>query len=181
MSSLRNSYYNLTKTEQSILLRDMTLDGSPAGNPNANVDGSVTPVKFYITPSANQDIEVVQVGIEVSDSGNPGLDDYGNIAGPLLNGIQFFVEVDGVEVNVFNPLTSNRELINLGPVVERAAFSGSTVVNLYSFNAWQHAKSGLMIRGDRNEKFGVKINDNLSSLIAHTFVVKGNIRLASVA
>ncbi len=180
MSSLKQSYGRLTNNEISILLRNMTDDGDPAGNADADVDGSITPVEFFIQPLPTTAFEVVQVTVEISDAGNPGLNDFGNIVGPLANGVQFFIDQKGSRLLFGNPIKTNRSLIGLGPIVQRLPFQGGVEVGTFTFNVFEHAKQGILLSGNTNDKFGIIIQDNLLALEAHTVVVKGNIRLETV-
>tara|TARA_R110000822_G_scaffold84867_3_gene199045 strand:- start:26086 stop:26562 length:477 start_codon:yes stop_codon:yes gene_type:complete len=158
----------------------MTIDGNSTGDSNAAVDGSITPVRFYVQPPPNLKFELVQVSIEVSDSGLLNIDSYGNVAGPLANGIQFFTIFNGVEKLDLNPFRSNRQLITLGPTVTQVPFAGNVNVNTYSFNVWEHIEQGPVISGNNNDRFGVIIQDDLRDLMNHTITVKGNMRIESI-
>jgi len=178
MSSLRNAYHRVAPNEQSILLRNATIDGDPAGDADANVTGTlIAPIDFFIAPLATQRFEIVQATIEVSDGGNPSIDDYGSITGPLANGVQFFIEQQTVQVPFGNPVKTNRELINLGPITQAIQFAGSIQVRTYTFNVWEHAREGVFIDGDVGGRFGIKIQDDLAMLVNHTITFKGNIQV----
>jgi len=180
MSSLRNAYSRVTDSEAGILLRAMTDDGIIGTNSNAAVDGSSTPVKFFIQPLQTTEFLVSQVAIEISSSGNPGIDDYGSITGPLTNGLQFFTEIDGVEADFGGPLKSNREVIQLFPNFQEVMFAGSIELRVYTFDVLAHSKSPIRLNGNTFDKFGVIVQDNLSSLVDHSISCKGNIRLINV-
>lgn len=175
MSSLRDSY-SMISGNRGFILRSATDNGIVGGDDKANVNGSIIPVKFWVQPEINEIFELVFASIEISDSGNPGLDDYGSIVGPLTNGIQFFVEVNGFEVTFGEPIKSNRELVNLGPISQQLSFSGSTKITTHSFNILDHAPqtAAVKLNGSTNDKFGFIVQDNLLSLLEHTLTIKGS-------
>lgn len=175
MSELKNSYGVITGST-GIVLSAASIDGLVTGNSSANTDGSITPVKFYIQPDINLIYNLSFVSIEISDSGNPAIDDYGSITGPLANGIQFFLEINGVETDFGMAIKTNRELITLGPATQQLSFSGSTKVTTYGFDVLEHAPRSSVIRlsGDTFDKFGFIVQDDLSSLIEHTLTIKGS-------
>lgn len=180
MSSLRNSYSRITDSELGIVLRAMTDDGVLGTNANAAVNGSITPVDFWVQPPPTTEFVLNRLAIEVSDGGNPGLDDYGAITGPLPNGIQFFIERDTVKEDFGGPITSNREIVSIFPEVEILPFAGSIQLRLYSFDVFTHSNSPVVLQGNTNDKFGVTIQDNLLTLANHSFSVKGNVRAVNV-
>ena len=180
MSSLRDTYSQITQTQVSILLRSMTLDGDPMGDANMAVDGSVTPVEFFIRPTAGFQFFSSITSIEVSDSGSPTLTDYGSITGPLTNGIQFFVDIDGVVTDILAPIKSNRDLLNLAPTLTRQDYSGNQSLEIYTFDTGLHADSPVVLNSASGDRFGVRVQDDLSTLIAHSVVTKGNMRLRNI-
>ena len=173
MSSLRNSYGRISGSER-IVIRTATTDGIAGGDEEANVNGSITPVHFYIQPDANETFEMTHLSIQVSDSGNPAIDDYGSVSGPLLNGIDLFIELKGVKIPLGIPYKSNRDLMSLGATHEQLTFSGSTKVTIYHFDFLKYSSGGLIIHGKHADKLGLTVNDNLSTLISHTVSFKGS-------
>ena len=176
MSSLRNNYGKITDSEISVLLRGFTDDGQLGGNDNAAVDGSTTPVKFWIQPAPTTMIIASHLTVQISSSGNPGLDDYGNIPGPLTNGIQLFLEVNGNEIPFGGSLKTNRVLGLLFNKFTEVTFAGSIEVRTYSFDVTDHSKSPIILNGNNEDKFGVIIQDNVAALANHAFAAAGNIR-----
>ena len=180
MSSLKAAYYNIARTQPSILLRNLTDDGLPEGNSNSNVNGSVTPVEFYVQPPANLQFEITGITIGVSDVGTPAITDYGNVLGPLTNGIQFFVDRGVTRALFGNPIHTNRELIELAPMTQRIKFAAGAEIAVYTFNAFAYSKEGIVLRGASSDKFGFIVQDNISTLVSHVMAAKGSIRLESV-
>ena len=172
MSSLRQSYGRVSDTK-GIVLRSATDDGIIGLNHDAAVDGSITPVKFWVQPLPNEFFELTKTTVGISDSGNPSVQDYGSIVGPLANGIQFFIELNGQEILFGPPIDSNVELINRAPEVQEIQFSGSVRLRVHTFDLLDHTSRGVTLNGATNDKFGVVIRDDLSSLVTHTFTIKG--------
>lgn len=172
MSSLRDSYGKVSGTK-GIVLRSATDDGVIGSNNDANVNGSIIPVKFWVQPLVNEIFELTLTTVSISDGGNPAVNDYGGIVGPLTNGIQFFIELDGQEI-LFGPtITSNRELINRAPTIQQIQFAASIRLRTHTFNLLDHTPAPIILNGALNEKFGIIIQDDLSSLVAHNITIKG--------
>jgi len=180
MSSLRNDYSRITNSELGVLIRPVSIDGTLGGDTDMMVDGSSVPVKFWVQPLPTTRFIITQASIEISDNGNPELDDYGSVMGPIPNGLQFFTEIDGVE-NLFpTPLKSNSEIIQLFPDIVIVPFQGSVMLRTHSFDGLEHSHSFIELNGNTNDKFGVIIQDDFTTLTCHSVGVKGNIRAVNV-
>ncbi len=183
MSSLRKNYSKVSGTEVSSFLRQATLDGSLSGNADSNVNGSITPVEFWIQPDTNEIFEIAQISLTLSDSGNPSLEDYGSIIGPLSNGVQMFVELNGVKFNFGTSFKNNKELITLGASEYfKETFSSSVETSTHIFNAKEFAKRlGVRLNGKTQDKFGIRVQDDLTGLTSHVFSVGGSVSLGDVS
>lgn len=180
MSKLRDTYSQITDTESNTLIRGMTLDGDPDGDMNMAVDGSITPVEFYVAPLHGFQFFITIISIELSDSGVPVLSDYGSITGPLTNGIQFFIDHDGDVIDLFQPAKDNRDLLKLAPTLSRRDFAGNQSLEIYTFNTKRHSNAPIILNSASNDRFGVRVQDDVRALTAHSVVVKGNIRLRDI-
>lgn len=179
MSSLRNAYDRVSGSDVGIVFRNLTTDGLVGGPENTNVNGAVTPVKFYIQPLDGDFVSLRTVSVILSDAKNIKLEDYGGITGPLTNGIIFYTVIDGVESTLGLPFKSNRQLADLGPLISRLEY-GNSASTSYKFNLAAVRERGLELVGSRGDQFGIIVRDDLSALIAHTFSVKGSLRLRSI-
>ena len=63
-------------------------NGMPDGSKDMNIDGSVTPVKFYISALEDKDIYLSYISVEISDGGTPNLNKFGNLSA-LTNGVKW--------------------------------------------------------------------------------------------
>ena len=82
------------------------------GNIDARVDGSVTPIDFYIEADQNQDIYLSSISFKIADQ-NAQLNNFGNI-NALTNGFQliYFSSITGERILADN-IQSNFDLIRL--------------------------------------------------------------------
>lgn len=178
MSSLRNSYDRVSYT-RGFFLRNLTLTGEFGGGEDANVNGSVTPVEFFVAPAANQTFLIEALHIILSDAGNPSVDGYGNIAGPLANGTQIFAELNNNVVNLGSPLVDNQLFLSLGELKPRVSFSGNIQVAQYDITFPPPLNvndfSGLQLFGERGDRFGIRVQDDLTTLQSHVFTATGRV------
>ena len=172
MSELRDNYGKISNTTGWFILSG-TVDGQQGSDNDAAVNGSITPVDFFISPPADTTYEIFAVSLEISDSGAPALSDYGSVAGPLANGTLVFAVMGGVEVPLSAPVKENRDLITLGPNSSRFEYTASVTVTTYEFNLLETATSGILIQGNKGDSIGFRIADDLSSLINHSITIKG--------
>ncbi len=172
MSSLRNSYRAAAGAQDLPRSVFMTTDGQPEGPNDMALDFSVTPGKFYVQPPPGFIWEVKHIDVTISDSGSPAIDGYGSIGpGVVINGFQFFIEVFGFEIPIALPIVDNIGYVSRSSNYDLITFGAGSRVLVYKelFNAYAN---GILLNGNRNEKFGVNLSDNYSTLEAHTSVIK---------
>lgn len=135
-------------------------------------DYSVTPEDAYITAPAGQLLKIETIVITISDIGAFAPDDYGNIVGGLTNGILTVVEIDGVEL--FNPvklINNNVELFGIDSSANIIEYG----LNTRTLNAKFDLGSPLVLNGDTQDKFILRLNDDMTGLDTHEFTVIGQI------
>lgn len=180
MSSLRDSYYSITKSEvPQLLTRPLTNDGQVTGNPAMLGNGTlVAPVKYYVTPDVNQIFEITGLNIILADNGVPGINAYGNIVGPLANGVVFFLEIDGVETYFPTAYKKNTDYARASSGFDVVSLEANIRLVLFRdiFLTYSDAK----FRLKEGDKFGIKVRDNLSALLRHECQIKGHILPASL-
>lgn len=180
MSSLRASYGKIANPMVTPIQESLTLDGTSSGSNNAAVLGTLgTPVEFYYQALPNTIATINKVGYAVGDVGNTGYDDYGTITGPLVNGINFFTELDGVVSTFPVVVRAAVDFFDIGANVEIVELSGNKRIADYSFRLLNYSQ-GIVLNGDRGDKFGVRIRDNLTSLPHHVISINGNFRIIGV-
>lgn len=169
MTDLKKQYSRNTSSGI-VLLSRMTSNGQFDGPGDLTVDGSVTPVEFWIEPAVDMEAFVItEFLIVLSDGGTPSLDEYGNQP-TLTNGIQFFLEIKGQLVLIALPVKTNQELIEAGGIFQDVTMQADDI-RTYRFNFPSLNSPGQkLLPGDR---FGVVVQDDLSALTSHRVIVNG--------
>ena len=104
----------------------------------------------------------------------PESSSYGNIAGPLPNGTVFVVTLNGVEVDVSIPFVQNTDFMRASLSFSFIEFGlgGAERVMVYREIFAAYSK-GIVLKSSTNDRFTVRIQDDLSSLVVHQVEVKG--------
>lgn len=174
MSTLRDNYYSITHSESTdFLTRPMTLDGVPTSVSSLAVNGSIAPVEFYVTPAENQIFDIATINVVIADNGAAGVSDYGSIAGPLANGIIFFVEIEGVKQDISYTFKSNADFAKASSSFDMQDMGSGARVILYKEMFLEYTRGKLKI--PYSSKFGIRVRDDLTGLSLHTCQVKGTI------
>jgi hypothetical protein len=148
-----------------------TSGGDGTGNKNLN-GNYITPTDFFY--EANTRFEIYQFLITVSDNASFNQLDYGGIVGGLINGISFLLEFSfGGEVPILTaePIKYNYEWYEVATDVKLTTFAGlsqtlQVIVDLpRSF--------GRPLTLDPGDKVIVRLNDNFTGLVSHTFRLHG--------
>ena len=170
MSSLRQSYRQIADPRKFPIQRSFTDDGTLTGDPNMNVDGSVTPKEFYFQAEANRFVQVDGVSFSVSDAGNTTVNDYGGVAGPLTNGVTLYTISNGQEIPLTPIIKRAADFFAIGSDSQFVELSGSSRLAVYSFSLFDYSEGILLNEGDI---FGIRINDNLAGLTLHKASLDG--------
>ncbi len=170
MSSLKQSYRQIADPRRFPIQRSFTDDGTLTGDPNMNVDGSVTPQEFFFQSEANRYVQVDGISFSVSDSGNTSFDDYGSVSGPLANGLTLYTIIGGQEVPLTPVIKRAADFFAIGASSEFVELSGSSRLAVYSFSLFDYSEGIQLNEGDI---FGIRINDNLTGLALHEASLNG--------
>ena len=140
-------------------------------SPEANVNGSVTPVVFSYT--APQWCAIERMIVSIEDTGTVGADDYGAIASGLSNGIDVELVNSGTTTDILDglPVQTNLDWAALCYDATEPTFSGGG--NKAVVVRWTFAKSGAPLRLIKDDVFRIRINDNCTGLIRHRFQIQG--------
>lgn len=157
---------------------DRVLDtiGDGEGTTNANVNGSVTPVVFKIAPPASGWIAITHLHALIRDNGNFSAEKYGVIAG-LTNGIQvgmFLTADDSLLVDYLSglPIKNNTGWGRANFDVDVKAWAAGDEILLSEWNLTDAGTTPKLTAGDAFY-FGVKIRDDLTTLVEHYFTIEG--------
>jgi len=157
-------------------LLDTIGDGS--GVTNAVGDYSVVAATLRIAPPAGEIYEIAQLQVEIETQlGGPSIrpSRYGDIVGGLSTGIDIHTH-DGVSVlrqitETGKNIEDNRDWIRNAYEVSTETDQSSGFMHVLWDFAKQDAK--IVLDGDLSHELRVVLNDDLSSLVGHTFTVKG--------
>jgi hypothetical protein len=161
------------------IYRHLTDDGlvSDGTNMNANVDGG-TPVPFYAGPPAGKDWLINRMLVMIKDNAVLTADNYGGIdvltAG---NGVTLKVRQGPTGPEVLDltdnhPIKSNAEWGAFCYDISHVSFGSG---DNYVLVRWTFGKSGAPLRlsSVRSEKLVLLVQDNLTGLTGHHFVIQG--------
>lgn len=172
MSNLRNIFDRVSPTTISPVSISCSDDGTLTGNTDMVVDGSTTPIEFWVQPAVNFSLTINNVLLVLGDSGNPAFNDYGNVNSGLTNGLQLFVEIRGVRTFIISPIKNNNDIITLSGTFDINEFANGVRTIQYRDFLNNYAR-GIVLNGNYNEKFGCIIQDDVTNLIDHRLHVKG--------
>jgi hypothetical protein len=140
----------------------------------ANGDYSGAGQLFRFGPPAGENWQVERLIVLIED-GNMPPDEYGEL-GALTNGIQVIVTGDSRATNVISgslPIKTNTHW-------SRRCFDGAPIQGFAAGNSvfrvrWTFERAGQDIRlvGDENDHLDVRLDDNFSGLVDHTFFFDG--------
>jgi hypothetical protein len=173
MSSLRNRYWRIGNPVRLPIQRTLTDDGTLAGDNEANVDGSVSPVDFFYQAEPNRQVSINKIGVVVRDGGNTMIDNYGAITGPLPNGTSFFTVSNSIEIPLTPIIKSTADFFGVGASAEFIQLSGTSRLAVYNFTLFQFS-DGIGLNGDNGDIFGMRVNDDLTELVLHQAFIDGN-------
>jgi len=140
-------------------------------DPNASVNGSVTPVVFSYT--ATTWCSIGTMIISVRDSGSFAAGNYGAIAGGLPNGLDIELVNSGVVTDLLDgvPIQTNLDWITKGFEGKEASLSGGG--NKGIIVRWLFSNSGAPLRMIKDDTLRVRINDDCTGLTKHRFEIRG--------
>ena len=151
---------------QAFFGRYMDTVGDGSGTRNQNVDGSTTPIDFYIKPGAGEVLRIARLITSIRDSGTFDSGGWGNNGGnPLNNGIELFVKQNGVENNFTEePIRSHYDLATTSYDLAHNNWGSG---DEFAVSRFTFTKSGQPIRliGDNGDWIRLRIADNLSYLV----------------
>jgi hypothetical protein len=171
MSSLKNKYRSVVKPVGVTVVRNLTDDGTGiTGSKDVTGDYSATPKDFWVQPPGDQLWIIREVGGTVNGINNASLDDYGAIVDGLTNGLKFFLEIDGQEINITASSNhkNNADLLSNGNRGYMLDYGGNSKLDQFYLPALLDTDT-ITLDGNRNMKFILRANDDFTTLEAHTF------------
>lgn len=147
----------------------------PDGSNNINVDASATAQYAFIKPEIGETYKLHRVIISIGDTAGMLADEYGNLGAALTNGISLKRYRDGVE---------KQDYMDGVPIKTNAAWGALCYdVDLKTWGAgpellvvrWTFSKSGspITLKGRKLDELRLEVNDDLSGLTDHRFMIQG--------
>ena len=148
-----------------------TDDGTPGGSSNMAVDGSVTPVTFFVQPPSDEIWRVLHIFLIIEDTGLYRPDNYGAI-GALTNGIVSAVRTgtSPLVTGAF-PIQTNADWDLFSSRFEVREGTGATLALVSRIDTGEQNPTRL--DGSLNRNLAVTINDDLTGLTDHRAVASG--------
>lgn len=146
-----------------------------AGSEAANINGSVTPVEFSVGPPPGEFWRIARLLVFLEDTAIAAAS-YGAVTvGALANGVRLYIVRDDVEVNDLldgGTINTSAEWAEYCHDAEVKAWGAG---NEFLTVRWTFTKAGVPLRldGNKRERLAVLIQDNLTGLNAHEFIVQG--------
>ena len=164
----------LRSNSGTLLYRYLDTNGDGTGTKSAVGDYSGTADDFYIQPPANTLYVLERMIIHIHDSSAFSAEKYGALAA-LTNGILVKVKqvspaVDLVDLTDGIPVKSNAVW---GQVCFDADLADYGQGDVYLNIRWTFAKAGQPIVINENQQLAVTLNDDLTGLVDHHFMVQG--------
>lgn len=152
--------------EQHLLfLQRMDTVGNATGSDDMNVDGSVTPVPFYIKPDPGNIIRLARVMLYVQDTGSFDAAAWGNGI-VMANGMEVEMQIDGALYSMINGGDTIRTTGDVASVAYDATIVAAGLGDEYMVARWTFTKMGQFMRldGDKGDFFRVTVNDDLTGI-----------------
>ncbi len=166
---------NTSSKYRPYISQHLSIDGTGFGTLNANGDYSGATQDFYILPPPKRVYYITRLLVFVEDSIGFHTGEYGNIGGPLANGIT--VEVRNASELLLDltkgvKIQTNSDWTRHCYDTEVRTWGAG---NEYLAVRWTFARAGttVRLRGNLYERLTVRLNDDLSSLMGHFFVAQG--------
>jgi hypothetical protein len=139
-----------------------------------NVNGSVTPKLFYLTASAGQMWVITHLHVTIACGSNPAMNDFGNIAGGLVNGMAIQASLNSVVANPLGTFTFKKNYhFGLFSTPDISNYSGSPQTLSFFVNVIDTDSPGIGLNGNTGDYYGFKVQDNLTALADMAVAVYG--------
>ena len=87
-----------------VFSQPFTLDGTPGGNKDLGIDGSVIPVDFYIPADQNDDIYITQISFILGYGASAQGFEFADSGAALTNGVLVsYTDTEGNVISIINP------------------------------------------------------------------------------
>jgi len=154
------------------IYRFLDTDGDGTGTKNANGDYSSAADEFFFQP--DQECDIHRLIFHMTDTTGIQQEEYGNIGGALTNGYNIVVRDDS-DATILSltdniPIKTNGDIGRYCYDVELKSWgAGNEAIQ----GRWTFTKAGAPLRLPQNYKFSITLNDTLTGLLEHYFMIQG--------
>jgi hypothetical protein len=157
-----------------------------AGSSDMAVDGSTTPVEFYVSANDEKDLYVKYISITIGDNGTPALNKFGAISA-LANGVKWtWDSQDEGEIILHDGIKTNLEFVRTGN--DTGAIGTGVDSYLADVSGGGTEKSylpsidlaelfglayGVRLRKGTNDRMTFTVRDDVSSLVTFNAIGYG--------
>lgn len=152
----------------------LTSVGDGTGTYNLIGDYSAAPTDFFY--QATSRFEIYTLAVTISDASKFNQEFYGGIAAGLTNGIRFYFKYpSGVEVPIIisSPVKANYQWIEVASRANLTSFDGTA--QTFQIMIGVHELFGKPFTLAAGERVLVRLNDNFTGLVGHTFRLHGTL------
>lgn len=153
----------------------LTLAGALGGEANASVNGAVTSQEFKLIPATYgyTSMKLERMLIQIEDNAVFTSSGYGGLSA-LTNGIHIYHSADNgdteTHIDAMRPIKSAAHWARLCYDFSIHSFGSG---NNFATVRWTFAKTGAPLCLGSGDELVVEINDDLSTLVDHSFIVQG--------
>lgn len=164
----------------------LTVDGDGVTT-SLSVNGSVTPVDAFVGPPVTGDLYITTANVLIADSGAISLNRFGNLPA-LTNGINFFIETENERLDISISLKTNFDFIRVGTLTvgtggktDAYQLASTDAQNDDGYNPVLNFTNvsplGIRLRKDTEDKLGICINDDITTVNTFNILINGFIRI----
>jgi hypothetical protein len=169
----------------------LTDDGTPGGSSDMLVDGSVTPVDFFVEARQDADLYVTRVSFIVVDQ-NMSLNNFGNIAA-LTNGLRLFYTDELGEVDIADALQTNFDIVRLCSglpsfgdgttafIANNVDFISEGIIPVLDLKDTFGFRWGLEFRNGSLQRLVLRVRDDITGIDAMDVIIYGFLRLEDMS
>lgn len=154
----------------------MSTNGDGTGTLSQNVDGSSTPVLFYIQPPSGEKYTLRRMNIHGIDGNWNNASHYGALGAALTTGIKIYTEINGGALikDYTRDITIKRThdwALLAG--VDSISVGGAGEDPLLVRWTFKRGSCDIILDGSKNERLVIEIGDNLVNLTDQLAMVQG--------
>lgn len=151
----------------------LTENGDGTGNASMNVDGSGTPVKFFIQPPSTDKYTLKRMDVEAIDGSFNDALKYGALT--LTNGMRIYIEDDGGIIKEYTLGFNIKRNFDWGLLagVDVPLLTAPVTDALVVRWTFANGCSDIILNGSKNERLVVEVQDSMLGLDDQLIQIQG--------